>query len=301
MAAFEEKPIWSALYESVRDAFFPPHLPPLELTSRPIPVPDRMAAGTNPWAVGSSTAVNGAILAIVILLGMRAINPHGQSPLGPHVDISHMQFFAPFHPKPSNGGNGGGTHDLIDPIEGRNPRLENTPITPPMVPLIEHPKLEEDPAIAVNILPPDNPSMPSIGVHNSTNVTLDSNGPGGPHGIGTGTHGDYGPGNGPGSGPGDGNSIYSPGHGVTAPVLVSAPSAEFSDEARRNKYQGVCLVSVVVDARGVPQNLHVTRALGMGLDEKAMEAIRRYRFKPGTKDGKPVAVQITVEVDFRLF
>ncbi len=105
-----------------------------------------------------------------------------------------------------------------------------------------------------------------------------------------------------GYGPGSDTGVFVPGRGgVTAPVPIFAPDPEFSDEARRDKYQGICLVSIIVDARGFPQNVRVARHLGMGLDEKAMEAIRRYRFKPATKDGKPVAAAITVEVDFRLF
>jgi TonB family protein len=95
--------------------------------------------------------------------------------------------------------------------------------------------------------------------------------------------------------------VYPPGHGVVPPVPIYAPEAEFSDEARRSKYQGVCLISIIVDTHGNPQNPRVVQRLGMGLDEKAIEAIRRYKFKPGTKDGKPVPVLITIEVDFRMF
>ena len=69
--AFEEKPIWTGLYESIHDVFFPPKLPPLELTSTPIPVPDRMKVKTNPWAVGISMTVNGLILAIALFSGSR--------------------------------------------------------------------------------------------------------------------------------------------------------------------------------------------------------------------------------------
>ena len=71
--AFEEKPIWTGLWESIRDVFFPPKLPPLELTSTPIPVPDRMAVKYNPWAVGSATVVNGLILALALFWGARAV------------------------------------------------------------------------------------------------------------------------------------------------------------------------------------------------------------------------------------
>jgi len=296
----DDKSLCAALYENLRDAFFPQHLPPLELTSKPIPVPDRMATRTNPWALGSATVINGGIIALAILLGMRAaINHFPPTPLGPHIDISPLHIFAPAPATPSNGGNGGGSHDLTDPTEGRNPPFAATPVAPPMVPLISQPKLPDESAINVRL--PDDTSMPNIGVHNST-VTLASNGPGGPSGIGTGKNGTFGPGNGnSGWGPGDGNSIYTPGNGVIAPTLIVAPEAEFSDDARRNKYQGTCMLSVIVDAHGNPQNVHVIRTLGMGLDEKALEAVRRYRFKPGTKDGKPVPVLISVAVDFRLF
>src|ERR1700744_4873645 len=69
--ALEAKPIWTGLCESVRDAFFAPKAPPLELTSIPVAAPDRMAARTNPWAFGTSAAVNGGILALLLCLGLR--------------------------------------------------------------------------------------------------------------------------------------------------------------------------------------------------------------------------------------
>ena len=61
------------------------------------------------------------------------------------------------------------------------------------------------------------------------------------------------------------------------------------------------MVTIIVDWRGIPQNLRIVRSLGMGLDEKALDAVRRYRFKPAMKDGKPVPVMMTVEVNFRLY
>jgi TonB family protein len=79
-----------------------------------------------------------------------------------------------------------------------------------------------------------------------------------------------------------------------------SPEAEFSEEALRLKYQGVCAISIVVDARGYQQNLRVLLTLGMGLDEKALEAVRKYRFKPAMKNGRPVPAIMTIEVNFRL-
>jgi TonB family protein len=84
-------------------------------------------------------------------------------------------------------------------------------------------------------------------------------------------------------------------------VLVYHIEAEFSDEARRAKYQGVVLVTFIIDKDGHPQNPRVVRSLGMGLDEKAIEAIKQYRFKPAMEFGKPVPVQYSVEVDFHLY
>jgi TonB family protein len=76
---------------------------------------------------------------------------------------------------------------------------------------------------------------------------------------------------------------------------------EFSDEARRNKYQGIVVVSLIVDAQGNPQNPKVVRPLGMGLDEKALEAVMKYKFKPAMSNGKPVPVMINVEINFRIY
>jgi periplasmic protein TonB len=299
----EEKPIWNGLYESVRDAMFPVKLPPLELTSTPVPVVDRMAAKTNPWAVGTATVVNGVVLAIVICLGLKTvINNSPYRDPGKPIDLDNWRL--PVTAKGNSSGGSGGSHDLIDPIVGRPPKVELAPLAPPQVPILDNPKLRVDPALAappdVNL--PENPDMPNIGVAKSPNVTLPSNGPGKRDGMGWRNSGGGGPGDGPGWGPGSENGVYVPGRGgVTAPIPIVAPEAEFSDEARREKYQGICMVAVIVDASGYPQNVHVVQHLGMGLDEKAMEAIRKYRFKPAMRDGKPVAAAITVEVDFRLF
>ena len=91
------------------------------------------------------------------------------------------------------------------------------------------------------------------------------------------------------------------GGGVSAPRILKHVNAQFSEQARRAKYQGVCLISLIIDAHGMPQDVKVKRALGMGLDEKAIEAIRNYRFTPAMKSGKPVASYATMEVSFRLY
>jgi protein TonB len=304
-AAVEEQHLWSGLYESVCDRFFPPKLPPLELTSTPVPVTDRMASNTNPWAVGTATLVNGAVLALVLLMGVRAV-VHSDPALKPNstFHISDFPLFAPSKADASHGGRGGGTNDPLDPNKGRLPKFDLNAIEKVQVPLLDHPKLALDNSIAVppDIKLPDNPPMPLIGVHNSTNVTVVSGGPGSHGGIGFGPGGDYGPGSGNSWGPDSGNGVYTPGvGGVTQPIPISTPEAEFSDEARRQKYEGVCVISVIIDALGNPQSPRLVRRLGMGLDEKALQAVMKYRFKPARKEGKPVAVRISVMVNFRLF
>jgi periplasmic protein TonB len=303
--ALEEKPIWAGLWESLRDAFFAPALPPLELTSIPIPAPDRMAVRTNPLAVCASALVNTAILALLLCLGLRTMNPPASSHSGSRIDLNGLNLLAPLSGE-SHGGGSGGAHDLIAPSRGSPPKVEIVPIAPPQVSLVAQPKLPVDSAVAAQIKLPENPSLPNLGVQNSTNVTLASNGPGGAAGIGADSGGGDGPGRGPGFGPGEngnwGGDLYRPGTGgVTAPVPLISPEAEFSDEARRAKYQGVCLISIIVDAQGNPRNPRVVQRLGMGLDEKALEAVLKYRFKPAMRAGRPVPVMITVEVNFHLY
>lgn len=307
--AFEEPPIWRTLYENVRDVFFPVKLPPLQLTSTPIPVPDRMAVKRNPVAVGVSTTLNVGILIFAFWLGIKTVTKIVAPPVqATNIDVGNFDLQAPKAGVAAGGGGGGGSHDIVDPIKGKLPPRMKDPITPPMVPVLDHPKLAIESAINVqpNIQLPDNPNLPNIGVSKSANVQLASNGQGGGSGMGTGYGGGMGSGTGNGFGPGQGGNagggLYQIGGGVSAPVAVFTPEAEFSDEARRAKYQGVCLISVIVDAQGNPQDPRVIRALGMGLDEKALEAVRKYKFKPAMKDGRtPVPVRITIEVNFRLY
>jgi TonB family protein len=110
-----------------------------------------------------------------------------------------------------------------------------------------------------------------------------------------------GPGVGPGWGGGIGGGTYRVGGGVTAPRIIYAPDPEFSEEARKAKFQGTVVLWAIVGPDGRTHDIRVYRSLGMGLDEKAIEAIRQWRFEPGRKDGIPVAVQVKVEVNFRLY
>jgi TonB family protein len=105
---------------------------------------------------------------------------------------------------------------------------------------------------------------------------------------------------GPGEGGGVGGGVFRVGGGVSQPVLLHKVEPEYSEEARKAKYQGTVLLYVEVTPDGRATNIKVTRSLGLGLDEKAMEAVKQWKFKPGYKNGQPVTVAATIEVNFRL-
>jgi TonB family protein len=91
------------------------------------------------------------------------------------------------------------------------------------------------------------------------------------------------------------------GSGVSAPVVLSAPKPQFSEEARRDEVSGTVLVYLQVDENGLPSHVRVLRGIGHGLDEKAVEAVKQYKFQPAMRDGQPVIVEMNVQVDFRIY
>jgi TonB family protein len=98
------------------------------------------------------------------------------------------------------------------------------------------------------------------------------------------------------------NGLYRAGGRVSAPIILSSVVPQFTDEARRAKHQGSCTVSLIVDAQGNPQDPHIVQGLGMGLDEKALDAVQRFKFKSAMLDGKtPVPVKMTISINFKLY
>jgi protein TonB len=207
----------------------------------------------------------------------------------------------------SGGGGGGGDRDKIEASKGKLPKFANEQFTPPQrVIRNEHPVLPMEPTVVV---PPQikiASNMPVIGDPYSHNVNgPDSNGTGSGGGIGSGSGGGVGSGRGPGVGPGWGGGIgggaYRVGGGVSAPRQIYAPEPEYSEEGRKTKTQGVVTVQCIVGPDGRVHEMKVVQSLGMGLDEKAMEALRQWKFEPAKKDSQPVAVLVNVEVRFRLY
>jgi periplasmic protein TonB len=218
------------------------------------------------------------------------------------IDIS--PYALPPSKTEAGGGGGGGDRDKLQTSKGALPKQARDQFTPPVViRRNDHPKLEVEPTVVAPQVMIAN--LNNIGDPLSKVMGPPSNGVGSGGGIGSGSGGGVGSGRGPGVGPGWGGGIgggpYRVGGGVSAPRVLFSPDPEYSEEARKAKYQGTVVLWVVVGPDGRPRDLRVQRSLGLGLDEKAMEAVRTWKFDPARKDGQPVAVQINVEVNFRLY
>jgi TonB family protein len=246
----------------------------------------------------------GAILAWSLMAHTRVVQPETI------VTPLNFTLYAPPPPPPKvmpvakvqGGGGGGGAHHVVEPIHGRLPQVAPIHMLPPQIVRVSNPKLAMEPTMQVNM--PTNPAVPNLGMQQSPQIALASQGNGSGsgfgHGMGGGIGSSSGTGVGPGTGGGYGGGVMSVGGGVSAPVLVHSVDPEFTEEARQQSFQGTVAIQLIVDAQGYPQAVHVAHHLGLGLDEKAIAAVRQYRFRPAMYQGHPVAVQMIVEVDFRL-
>lgn len=223
------------------------------------------------------------------------------------VDISPYLAELDAAGKKAGGGGGGGDRSPTPASKGAVPQFRKMQLAPPMA-VIPNP----NPVLPVqpSLLGPPELKLPQM----ATNMPWGdpqgvlgppSNGPGTGGGIGTGTGTGIGSGNGAGLGPGDfagvGGGPFSVGGSVLAPIPIYKPEPAYSEEARKAKYQGTVVLLIVVDALGNVTYCRVVKPLGMGLDEKADETVRTWKFKPATRGGVPVPVRVYVEVTFRLF
>ncbi|HEX3820696.1 MAG TPA: TonB family protein [Candidatus Sulfotelmatobacter sp.] len=259
-----------------------------------------------------SAIVHGVLIGLILAsasLGHRVVQQVKAREVVTLIAPSPESYALPTSIKEVAGGGGGGDHDALPAPKGRLPKLAMQQITPPQIVLHnEKPKLAVEPSVVV---PPqvhlaDN-HMPSLGNPNAPVMPSapPSNGIGSGAGIGSGSGGGVGVGHGPGvgegSGGGIGGGVFKVGAGISAPEAISTPDPQYTEEARTAKTQGTCVLLLIVDQQGLPRDIHVTRSLGHGLDAKAIEAVKQWRFRPALKDGHPVNVQISVEVGFRLF
>lgn len=307
-----QQPWFQSLRQTLRTLGEEKKLPPLKVSSKPLPVKSIWGAYDNKR--NSVLSSLGAHAVVVLLMFTVFSGPLIEESAGKSitlivpVDISPYLSQLQFDNAPageSGGGGGGGQNSPLPANKGRLPRFSMDQLAPP-TPVIRN----EDPELAVEptVVVPPSTQTPQIDMSIFGDPLADvgppSAGPGSGGGIGSGTGTGVGSGSGPGVGPGSGGGIgggvFRVGGGVSAPQLIYKVEPEYSEEARKAKYQGTVVLAVEVWPDGQAHNVRVIRSLGLGLDEKAIEAVRQWRFRPGRRKGEPVKVAATIEVNFRL-
>lgn len=275
-------------------------------------LPTLFGAGYGTYAMRRSNfalsiGIHAVALAVVLSSGLWFARSVQHQWTAANLELSEYASITPDVHRAVHGGGGGGDHDKMAASQGHLPKLAMQQITPPEVVVRnEHPKFSTEPTVVV---PPsvhlaDN-HLPNLGNPVSSVIGPASNGIGAGAGIGDGKGGGIGSGSGGGVGPGFdagyGGGVFRVGGGVSAPSPIYKPEPEYSPEARQAKLQGTVILSLIVGIDGKAHAIQVARSLGLGLDERAIEAVRQWRFEPAKKDGKPVPVAVDVEVSFRLF
>ena len=288
----KQESILSSLWGGLRELVLPNRFSPLVLESRPVVVVDRMFEGRSYRAAGWAVVAH---VFAVLMVGFAATTKiHIAAPVKTQV----TELLAPpqASPKDAEMRGGGGQRGPTPVTKGTPPRFAELQLVPPKAPPTIEPKIHIEPTLEVQQEVRMASSVPQIGVANSPIVGMSMGGS-----SGTGMGSGKGAGLGPGSGGNTGGGVRQIGGGVSAPVLLYQVDPEFSEEARRSKTAGNVLVNLWVDENGNPSHVHVIRGSGMGLDERAVAAVKLYKFKPAMENGKPVTVEMNVEVTFHIF
>jgi protein TonB len=302
------EPWYVDFLHQIRDLIKPEKLPPLQVTSKPVAVKEMWEhTGRGKYTTTISVLAHILFIGLLVIpftLGVIELTPK-TAPVYIATDLKPYELTAPPAAQKAGGGGGGGDRSPLPASKGALPKPAKIQLAPPQA-VIKNP----DPIIPVTptIIAPPDIQLPQVNMDQwgdplSTGL-LASNGPGIGGGIGSGSGTGVGPGKGPGFGPGEGGGAgggaFRVGGGVSAPRLVHKVDPEYSEQARKSKFQGAVVLSVVVQKDGSVRDIRVVRSLGLGLDEKAIEAVRQWRFQPGEKNGQPVDVMAQVEVTFRL-
>lgn len=305
--ALEIQPWYESLIQNVRDIVRPPKLPPLQMTSKPVAVKEmwgdyRYGKVARP----TSLAIHGIVLALLLIpFGQQVVEVVQRDVLYTPVELSPYELQLPPAEQRVQGGGGGGDGSPEPPPLGELPMLAMQQLAPPAVVIRNpEPRLVVPPTVVV----PPQIQLPSTGIASLGDplgdIGMPSSGPGFGGGIGTGSGGGVGSGDGPGVGPGQGGGIgggvFRVGGGVSAPSIVFKVDPEYSEQARKAKYQGTVVLNLVVQKDGTVRDIEILQPLGLGLDEKAIEAVTQWRFNPGMRNGEPVDVAAIIEVTFRL-
>jgi len=300
-----ELPWYRSIIPAIKELINPPKLPPLEVTSKPVDVQFEFGMYKGNESKAGIYSILGHVVVIGTLVWLSTLKPVQdviQKDVIPLFAPDLKPYIASVKKDRGGGGGGGGNRSPLDASKGKLPKPAPRQFTPPRVDPIDNPKLPMTPTV---VAPEDVPNIQAANFGDPLGrVGIPSNGTGFGGGIGSGSGGGVGSGRGPGVGPGSGGGFgggaYRIGGGVSAPTVLVKVEPEYSEEARKAKWQGTVILSLVVDENGTAQGIKVTKSLGLGLDQKAIEAVMKWRFKPGMKDGKPVPVMASIEVNFRL-
>jgi protein TonB len=257
---------------------------------------DRMTGGRDRASTLTALLLHAAAILAIFWVGRHKIEQF-VAPRAPQITELTVPP-PPAPPKATTMGGGGGQQGLTPVVKGQMPKFAETQITPPKAPPMEEPKIKM-PEATIEVqkdVKMANSTLPNLGMPNSPLVGTSMG-----NGKGTGLGSGIGSGLGSGSGGNTGGGPMRVGGGVSAPTLIFSVDPEFSEEARKAKFMGVVTVNVWVDEHGNPSHVRVIRGAGMGLDEKAVAAVKQYKFKPAMSGGKPVLVELNVEVNFQIF
>jgi TonB family protein len=255
-------------------------------------------------------------LALAFLATLGLSKPGAQSAT---VDRNELRLVFLATPGPGGGGGGGGlkqpapppraerqgTDKLRSPLPARRPpppreapKIARVSTPPPPI------KAEPLPPVIAPVVAVASDKKDRIGVPEETPHEAETHGPGAGGGTGTGQgtglgEGD-GPGIGPGSGGGTGGGPYRPGSGITPPSIVREVKPDYTDDARRRNIEGDVVLEIVVRSDGSVGEVHLLQGLDAGLDRRAIDAVRQWRFNPARRLGTPVDVMVEVAVEFKL-
>jgi len=289
----------------IKEFFSPTKQAPLPFEVKPVRVKDIWTKDENfGWTQVISISLHVLLIGLIVVpLFTHVLPPKTEAKNKTDVnmlDISPYMAKLPAGAKQAGGGGGANDHTTAPVNRGKLPKFAWTQFTPPQVKILNpQPKLPMDPSL---LGPPDlkvaNIQAPTFGDPLANGVS-ESLGHGNGTGIGSGTGGGLGPGEGGGTG---GGAFRAGVNGVGMPSCIYCPDPQYSDEARKAKYQGVVVLMVIITLDGRATNIQVVKSPGLGLDEKAIEAVRQWKFRPAVgPGGKSVPTQVPIEVTFRLF
>ena len=264
-----------------------------------------------------SSTVHLGLIAGAILITTFASAPTA-TPLGTveHTEPMRLVFFA--SPGPGGGGGGGGRlqqtppptalrqgrQTLSSPVPLREPPRPIEPIAAPPEPTPAPLDAEPLPVVVAPIVSAPADSRDRIGILMQTSAEAESHGPGRGDGVGSGTGTGVGEGDGPGIGPGSGGGIgggpYRGGSGIEPPRLLREVKADYTEEARQRRIVGDVILEIVVRQDGTVGNVKVLQGLGSGLNDRAVQAVRQWRFAAARRRGIPVDVIVEVAVEFKI-